>query len=246
MLTQQTIETLRLMRLSGMIEAYRSQAEEPNVSALSFDERFGLIVDREWARRQSARLTRMIRDARFRVPACMEDIDYTHPRGLDRKVMASLGTCEWVRHKHNCLISGPTGSGKTYIACALGNAACRAGLATGYYRVPKLLGELNAARGEGSHSGLMSHVSKLDLLILDDWGGVPLTSLETREILDIIDERAGTRSTVVVSQLPIEQWYSSIPDSTMADAILDRLVHNAYKIVLKGESMRKLTAKPLN
>ncbi|OTA40278.1 MAG: AAA family ATPase, partial [Symbiobacterium thermophilum] len=199
-----------------------------------------LLVDQEWMDRQNRRLARLLKEAKFRVAACMEDIDYQHPRGLDRTVMRSLATCQWVEYGQHILIVGPTGVGKTFIACALGNAACRHGYTVRYYRVPRLLTDLATARVDGSFRRILNTLSRTDVLILDDWGLAPISVAESRDLLEVIDDRTQARSTVIASQLPIETWHSVIGDATVADAILDRLVHGAHKLNLKGESMRKI------
>jgi len=240
MLTQTTIERLRAMRLRGMADALTTQQQQPELQALTFEERLGMLVDQEWMDRQNRRLTRLLKAAKLRLAACMEDIDYQQPRGLDRAVMRSLATCQWVQYGQHILIAGPTGVGKTFIACALGNAACRQGFTVRYYRVPRLLADLTTARADGSYRRLLGHLARTEVLILDDWGLVPISVAESRDLLEVIDDRSQTRSTIVASQLPIETWYSVIGDATVADAILDRLVHGAHKLLLKGESMRKI------
>lgn len=244
MLTQRTVDQLHQMRLVGMAEAFLRQTQRPDLHDLTFEERFGLLVEQEWTYRQNRRLDRLLKQARLRLPACVEDIDYRHPRGLDRAVLRSLATGDWIRAHQNVLITGPTGAGKTFIACALANAACRQGLSARYYRVPRLLSELALARGDGSYHRLLSQLARTDLLALDDWGLTPLSDVQGRDILEVIDDRNQARATVIASQLPLEHWHAALPDPTVADAILDRLVHNAHKIALRGESMRKL-ASPL-
>jgi len=172
----------------------------------------------------------------------MEDIDYSHSRGLDRSLMASFSSCQWVRDRRNILVTGPTGVGKTFICCALGNLACRNGFSSRYYRLPRLFMDIGMAHGDGSYPSLLRKLAKSDVLILDDWGLGPLTAVESRELLEILEDRCQAKSTVVASQVPVEKWYELMPDSTVADAVMDRLAHNAYKIVLRGESMRKIAA----
>lgn len=242
MLVNQTVESLRRMRLTGMAEAFLAQSQDPGCRELSFEERFGLLVDRESTYREDHRLRRLLKEAHLKTQACVEDIDYGHSRGLERSIMASLSTCQWVRDHRNALVTGPTGVGKTFICCALGNLACRNGFSSRYYRLPRLFMDLGIARGDGSYPSLLRRFAKTDLLILDDWGLGPLTAAESRELLEVLEDRCQTKSTVVASQVPVEKWYELIPDSTVADAIMDRLVHNAHKIALRGESMRKIAA----
>jgi DNA replication protein DnaC len=228
------------MRLYAMADACRHQLEQPDITALSFEERFGLIVEHEWTDRQNRHLRRLLRDARLRLPACMEEMDYNPVRGLDRSFLLSLATCEWLQSHLNIIITGLTGCGKTWTACALGNAACRQGYSVRYYRVSQLLSDLALARADGTHAKLFSSICKVKLLILDDWGLVPCTQAESREILDLVEERYNVSSCIIVSQVPVDHWHEVLVDPTMADAILDRLVHNSYRIALKGDSMRRL------
>ncbi len=240
MLTQQTRETLYRLRLMGMAEAFEQQLAQPATHDLSFEERFALLVDREATYRESRRLERLLKRARFRQPqACVEDIDYRHPRGLEKRQMASLVTGDWIRAHRNVCITGPTGCGKTWLACALGNQACRQGLSVLYVRLARLLEELRLAHGDGSFTRRLAGISRRDLLILDDWGLKPLAQAERHDLLEIMEDRHGSRSTIVTSQLPVEKWHEYLGDPTLADAIMDRLVHNAYKLPLRGESMRK-------
>jgi DNA replication protein DnaC len=246
MLAQQTADKLRSMRLNGMAEAFMNQITQPANATLSFEERLGLLVDYEWTHRQNRRLARLLKNASFKLQACMEDIDYHHPRGLDRAVVESLSSCQWILSSQNVIVTGPTGSGKTYLACALGTQACRQGLSAKYYQVSKLLSNLHMAKGDGTYPKLLNTLAKTDLIILDDFGLAPLNAAESRDILEIIDDRSQRCSTIVAAQLPIEHWYDRIADPTVADAILDRLVHNAHKLnlKLKGESMRKVLNQP--
>lgn len=244
MLDQQTVDKLKSMRLNGMAEAFLNQIKQPANVALSFEERLGLLVDYEWTKRQNRRLARLLKNASFKLQACMEDIDYHHPRGLDRAVMESLSPCQWIISARNVIITGPSGVGKTYLVCALGTQACRQGLSVRYFQLSKLLVELLMARGDGTYPKFLNTLAKTDLLILDDFGLAPLNAAESRDILEIIDDRSRRRSTAVAAQLPIEHWHDRIADPTVADAILDRLVHDSHKLALKGESMRKLSNQP--
>lgn len=240
MLNQETLEKLRRMRLGAMADALVAQEAAPESHELCFEERLGLVVDREWTARRDRRLARLLKQARLRLPAAPEDIDFRTPRGIDKPLLRSLLGGDWLRDGRNILLTGPTGVGKTFLACALGNAACRQGLTTRYYRVPRLLGDLELARADGSYASFLGRLAAVDLLILDDWGLATLTVPEARDLLEVIDDRSMTRSTLVSSQLPVENWHSTMADPTVADAVLDRLVHNAYRIALKGESMRKV------
>lgn len=243
MLTNPTLEKLRQMKFHGMARAFEEQLNSSDFEALSFAERLGLLVEREFIERENRRLASRLRQAKLRQQACMEDIDYQHPRGLDKSLMQSLVSCRWLRERHNVLITGLTGTGKTYLACALGHRACLEGFKVQYYRSPRLFRELNVARGDGRYSRLIGSMSKTDLLIIDDWGLAALTDEERRDLLEIMEDRHGLRSTVVTAQLPVKHWHEAIGNPTLADAILDRLVHNAYQINLKGESMRKKKRK---
>ncbi|NLA59752.1 MAG: ATP-binding protein [Firmicutes bacterium] len=242
MLVNQTVENLRRMRLTGMAEAFLAQNQDPGYRELSFEERFGLLVDQESTYREDRRLKRLLAGAHLKTQACVEDFDYRQSRGLDRSVMAGLSTCQWVRDHRNVLITGPTGVGKTFVACALGNLACRNGFSSRYYRLPRLLMDLGIARGDGSYPSFMRKLAKTELLLLDDWGLGPLAAAESRELLEVLEDRCQTKSTLVASQVLVDKWYELMPDSTVADAIMDRLVHNAHKIALRGESMRKIAA----
>jgi DNA replication protein DnaC len=240
MLNEQTIEKLYAMKLHGMAEAFQEQLQQPDIIDLAFEERFGLMVDRQWTWQEDRRMKRLLANAKLKINACLEDIDFRAPRALDKSVILKLGGCDWIARAHNVIITGPTGVGKTYLACALANRACRMGYSAFYIRIPKLFQDLAIARGDGSYPKVLKKLSKAKILILDDLGLAPMNAQERRDLLEVVEDRHGLTSTLVTAQLPIESWHENIRDPTIADAILDRLVHNAYKINLKGESMRKL------
>jgi DNA replication protein DnaC len=240
MLNEQTIEKLYHMRLNGMADAFKEQLQQPEINDLSFEERFALLVDRQWTWSEDRRMKRLLSNAKLKINGCIEDIDYNTPRALDKSLVLRLANCDWVKNAHNVIITGPTGVGKTYLACALANRACRMGYSAFYIRIPRLFQELTIARGDGSYPKIMKKLTKANVLILDDLGLAPMTAPERRDLLEVIEERHGIASTLISTQMPVEMWHENIRDPTIADAILDRLVHNAYKINLKGESMRKL------
>jgi len=243
MLMEQTLDRLNELRLPGMAAALEEQRAGSAAHELSFDERLTLLLEREITCRDNRTFQRKLREAKLRLPAATpEGIDFRAPRGLDRSVMLRLGSTEWVRRHQVVLLLGPTGVGKTYIACALGHAACRHGLSTRYYRISRLLGDLALAHADGSYPKLLARLSRTDLLILDDWGLAPLGDAERRDLLDILEDRYGRCATLLTSQLPTEHWHEYIASPTLADAILDRLVHGAHKVVMKGGSMRKREA----
>lgn len=242
MLTHPTLEKLQALKFKGMANALSEQLQQPDIQALSFEERLGLLVDREMTERENSRLQSRLRKAKLRQSACIEDIDYRHPRGLDRALIAGLASCQWVAEHLNVLITGPTGVGKTWIACALAHKACREGYSVLYLRLPRLFQELPIAKGDGRYPKLLAQLARTDLLVLDDWGLLKLSAEQRRDLLEILEDRHGVRSTLVTSQLPLDQWHQTIGDPTLADAILDRIVHNAYKMALKGDSMRKKRA----
>lgn len=242
MLTHPTLDKLQHLKFTGMAAALAEQMQMPDIEELAFEERLGLLVDRELTERENRRLSSRLRRARLKHNAALEDIDYRHPRGLDKSLIQSLATCQWVKEHLNILITGPTGVGKTWIACALAQKACREGYTAGYLRLPRLLQDMAIAKGDGRYPKLLATLAKTDVLVLDDWGLAKLTGEQRRDLLEILEDRHATRSTLATSQLPIETWHDVIGDPTLADAILDRLVHNAYRINLKGGSMRKRKA----
>jgi DNA replication protein DnaC len=246
MLHEQTIEKLYAMKLNGMAEAFKDQLLQPDIDDLSFEERFSLLVDRHWTWKEDRRTKRLLSQAKLKINACVEDIDYRAPRGLQKSIVLQLASCEWIRYGQNVIITGPTGVGKTYLACALANRACRMGLSAFYIRIPILFQDLAIARADGSYPKKMNKLDKTKVLIIDDLGLAPMSSQERRDLLEVVEGRHGLTSIIVAAQLPIEDWHENIRDPTIADAILDRLVHNAHKITLKGESMRKLRSNLTN
>lgn len=239
MLHHPTLDKLYTLKFTGMAIALNEQMALSDIDELSFDERFGLLVDREFTEREDRRLKSRLRQAKLKQQACMEDIDYRHPRGLDKSLLLALQDCQWVKKSLNIIVTGPTGVGKTWIACALAHKACQSGYTVLYYRLSRLLESLPLAKGDGSYARVMAKLAKAQVLVLDDWGLTTLTAEQRRDLLEILEDRHGSRATIVTSQLPVDKWHDIIGDPTLADAILDRLVHNAYKINLKGESMRK-------
>lgn len=239
MLTVPTLEKLREMRLNGMAKGFEEQMTSSEFKELTFEERLGLLVDMELTARRNRRLKTRLNRAKLRQQACMEDIDYHQSRGLDKPLIKSLSTCQWIQDHLNVLISGPTGVGKSFIACALGHRACLEGFKVFYVRAPRLFQELLVARGDGRYVKLMNTIVKSHLLIIDDWGLSILNDQEQRDLLEILEDRHGIHSTIMASQVPVESWHEIIGNQTLADAILDRLIHNAYKVNLRGESMRK-------
>lgn len=238
MLNHPTLEKLHLLRLTGMAEALQEQLKIP-LPDLDFESRLGLLIEREWYLRENRRLKRRLTQAKLQQTACIEDIDYTHPRGLNKSNILELARGQWVHQHLNLLITGPTGCGKTYIACAMTHKACLIGFTSRYYRLPRLWNELKMAKANGSYSSWLSQLAKVDLLVLDDWGLASPDEEQRRDLLEILDDRYQKRSTIITSQLPTTHWHEHLNDATLADAILDRLLHNAVRIELKGDSLRK-------
>ncbi len=240
MLTQPLLDKLSQLHLSGFRAALEEQRGNPHYAELSFEERLGLLVDVETTRRANNSLKRRIRAARFPLPATMEDLDLSAARGLNRAQVLQLAQSEWVSRQLNMLVLGATGAGKTYLACALGRAACQAGCKVRFERTSRLLQTLELARADGSYPQLLRSLARIQLLIFDDWLRDPLSRSQARDLLEILDDRYGRSATMVVTQAPVADWHSRIPDPTISDAVLDRLIHNAHRLELKGDSMRKV------
>ena len=240
MLNQQTLEKLHALRLRGMAEAFHAQSEQSGISELNFEERFALLVDQQWNWRQNRALEYRLSKAKLRHRASVEDLDFRSPRGLDRALVRSLTQDSvWVREHQNIFLLGPTGIGKSFLACALAEKACRDGFAALYTRAPQLFSDLSLARADGSLRSLLARLARLDVLVVDDWAMAPLADAERRDFLEVCQDRYQRRSMILTSQLPVAKWHEQIGDPTLADSILDRLVHNAHRIEMRGESMRK-------
>jgi len=238
---------LRDLKLGGMAAALESQQEQISTyDGLSFTERLALLVDQERLLRDQRKRDRLIRQAQLKLAACVADIDYQHPRNINKSQIAQLAQPDWLDRGQNLLMTGPCGSGKTYLACALGHNACLHGYSVRYYRLSRMMLDLTQSKADGSYRQRLKQLAKVSLLILDDWGLEPLQPAQRHDLLEIMDDRHGQTSTVMISQLPTDQWYSSIGDNTLADAILDRLMHNSHRLNLKGESMRKKQADLTN
>lgn len=243
MLIEQTYQKLSEMKWHGFSAALTEQMDNDDYRELDFGERIGLLVDREWTERKNRKLTRRLQEAKFREQACIEDIDYRQRSGLDRSLVQRLATCKWVAEQHNIIITGPTGVGKTFVGCALAHKACREGYSALYRRVPRLHDELALARADGSLPKLFTRLARIHVLVLDDWALTPWDDQGRRDMLEVIEDRHGLRSTIVTSQFPVDAWHKAIGEPSIADAILDRLVHNSHRITLKGPSGRPLRSK---
>lgn len=240
MLNHPTIDKLHELRLLGMAKALKEQNQALDTyEQLTFEDRLALLVDREATERDNNKLRLRLKQAKLRLNATIEDIDFQHPRGLDKSLILTLAGCRWIYEHLNVIVAGPTGAGKSYLACALAHKACREGFRTLYLRAPRLFDDLVLAKADGRYRKILAAYARLDLLVIDDWGLAPLTEEQSRDILEVLEERNELRSTLIASQLPIEKWHKTIGNPTVGDAILDRLVHNSHKIALKGDSMRK-------
>ena len=243
MLTQPIFDKLEQLRFYGMLKALEEQMQMPDIDKLGFEERLGLLLDREMTFREDRRLKTRLRKAKLKQNACVEDVDFRHQRKLDKTLFMGLADCRWLKEHNNVLLIGPTGVGKTYLACALAQKACRQGYSALYFRLPRLLHELSIAKADGRYDKLLAGIGRTDLLVLDDWGLDKFVKEQRHDLLEILEDRHRLRSTLITSQLPVKHWHDIIADPTLADAILDRLVHNAYKLVLDGDSMRKKQSK---
>ena len=239
MLVQPILDKLGALKLAGMREGLRQQMENGAFRKLSFEERLGLLLDKEWDLRQTRKQTRRLRVARFREAATIEDFDFAGSRGLDRSQVLALGEEDWIRQHLNVIITGPTGAGKTYLACALGQSACRNGVSVRYFQISKLLQKITYARAEGSLPKFLEILAKTQLLVVDDWLRNPLTESQTPDLLEILEDRYGRASTMLATQIPVSDWHDRLGNPTLSDAVMDRIIHNAYRLELRGESMRK-------
>jgi DNA replication protein DnaC len=243
MLNEPTIEKLKALRLDAMASAWSEQQKDAGATKLAFDERFGMLVDAESLFRENRRLARLLKEAKLKIgQACVEDIDYAPKRELDKAVIRQLATCRWVQEHQNVIITGMTGVGKTYVACALAQHACRRGFSAIYRRASRLFDELTLARADGSYARLLSRFARTDVVVIDDWGLAAAREQERHDLLEILEDRYGTRSTIMTSQIPASDWHDYLGDATVADAILDRVLHNAHRLVIKGPSRRKENA----
>ena len=239
MLKQETLDKMHAMKMHATAEAFEQQLGSSQWAELSFEDRVGFLVDAEWASREQRKLARRLQTARLRYPASLEDVDFKTPRGLDRQVVLALAGCGWIREHQNVILVGSTGIGKSYLACALAERACRSGYGAAYVRAPRLLQDLAISRGDGSYGRLLAKLAKTELLAIDDWLLHPLKEPERRDLLEVIEDRYGRASTLLATQLPVKAWHEAIGEPTLADAICDRLIHGAHRIELKGPSMRE-------
>ena len=240
MLNSPTIEQLHTLKLGTMAAAWTDQHGQADLTALAFDERFGLLVEAEWRARENKRLTRALQDAKLKLPhACLEALDYPATRELDKALVRQLATCRWIEEHLNLLVVGATGTGKTFVGCAFAHQGCRKGFRALYRRTSRLFHELTLARADGTYLRLLTKLARVDVLLIDDWGLDALSPQDRRDFLELLDDRHGVRSTIITSQLPVAQWHDFIGDPTLADSICDRLLHTAHRIVLKGPSRRK-------
>ena len=244
MLIEQTLDKLNAMKLGAMADACQQQIQTDEAASLSFEERFGLLVDAEWTAREQRKLQRRLRTAKLRHPATLEAVDFTHPRRLNRQQVLTLGACAWIAERHNLILIGPTGIGKSFLCCAFVERACRRGFTARYVRMPRLLHEFAVGRGDGSYARLVTRLAKLDLLAIDDWMIAPLRDAERRDLTEVIEDRAERAATLIASQLPVTDWHAVIGDANQADAICDRLLHDAHRIELQGRSMRRTHRAP--
>jgi DNA replication protein DnaC len=244
MLNQATVDKMQAMKMAAMAEAFDHQSGSSQYAELSFEERVGLLVDAEWTAREQRKLSRRLRAAKLRHAASLENIDFKAPRHLNRQVVLSLGTCAWIGERQNLILTGPTGIGKSFLSCALVEAACRKGFNATYVRMPRLLHELAVSRGDGTYTRLLARLAKLDLLAIDDWLLAPLKDAERRDLLEVIEDRSERASTLIASQLPVKDWHGVIGDPNQADALCDRLLHQAHRMELKGPSLRQTKVAP--
>jgi DNA replication protein DnaC len=245
LLNEPTIEKLKTLRLDGLLAAWTEQQKQPETSALGFDERLGMLIDSEWLYRENKRISRSLKEAKLRMTdACIEGIDYSAKRELDKAIIRQLQTCRWVQEHQTVLITGATGTGKSYLACALANQACRKGFRATYRRAPRLFDELKIARADGTYRTVLGRIARVDVLVVDDFGVAPISDQERNDLLEVLEDRYGQRSTIVTSQLPPSSWHDYLTEPTLADAICDRLVNNAHRIALKGPSRRNAEKNP--
>ncbi len=244
MMNQATLDKMQAMKMAAMAEAFGNQLGSSQYAELVFEERVGLLIDAEWTAREQRKLSRRLRAAKLRHAASLENVDFKAPRRLNRQVVLSLGTCAWVGERQNLILTGPTGIGKSFLSCAFVEAACRKNFSATYVRMPRLLHDLAVSRGDGTYTRLLTRLAKLDLLAIDDWLLAPLKDAERRDLLEVIEDRSERASTLIASQLPVKDWHGVIGDPNQADAICDRLLHQAHRMELKGPSLRQTKVAP--